>query len=256
VGLLALGGTAALVGCESLGEGSRGPEEPLGEAQQAIYNGKPDENAHPQIVDLVVPLSGGGIGCTGSLISSRVILTAAHCALTSNSSNAPLSTNPESFAILFDNLDEATRAAFLASVPTPKGFSEGTLKPSEVLIHPSYAGSRSAAHDVMLLVLPDPVPRSVMKPLRVSSGYGSGVAFWQGYYPRVFGVGPTDAACQQPAGDGVSFRERGRQRAPVLRRLRRAVPDAQGAEREPSREHAERRHGDLDRVADARRRRR
>ena len=65
--------------------------EGVTETQQAIYKGTLDENAHPQIVDLVVPLN-SGIGCTGSLTGSRVILTAAHCALTSNSSNAPLTT--------------------------------------------------------------------------------------------------------------------------------------------------------------------
>jgi hypothetical protein len=173
-------------------------------SEQAIYKGTLDNQAHPQIVDLFVPLN-SGIGCTGSLIGSRVILTAAHCALTSNSSNAPLTTDPERFTILFDNLDEATRALFLANVPTPQGFSEGTLKPSEVIIHPSYDAARSAAYDVMLLVLPDPIPRSVMAPLRVSSGYGSGVAFWEGYYPRVFGIGPTDDACQEPAGIPVRY---------------------------------------------------
>jgi hypothetical protein len=198
---LTFGGLSIGGGCAEAGA-VRG--EGVTETQQAIYKGTLDENAHPQIVDLVVPLN-SGIGCTGSLISSRVILTAAHCALTSNSADAPLTTDPERFTILFDNLDEPTRALFLANVPTPQGFSEGPLKPSEVIIHPSYDAARSAAYDVMLLVLPDPIPRSVMAPLRVSSGYGSGVAFWEGYYPRVFGIGPMDDACQEQAGIPVRF---------------------------------------------------
>jgi hypothetical protein len=128
LGLFALGWLVALAGCESAGEGSQGRLEPLGAAQQALTNSKPDDKAHPQVVGLRVPLN-TQVGCTASLVSGRVFLTAAHCALTLNAPGAPLSEDPEDFSVQLDNLEDAKVPTFLASVPTPEGSRRASLCP-------------------------------------------------------------------------------------------------------------------------------
>ena len=69
----------------------------------AIRSGEPDNGAHPWVGFAVGPNSGGLSACSGSLISSRVFLTAAHCF----DGNAPASS-------IFVTFEENGLAAFLS----------------------------------------------------------------------------------------------------------------------------------------------
>ncbi len=63
----------ACAGCAARADGE--PTEDVGTAEQAITNGQ-DDNQDPAVVAL---LSHGQVFCTGVLITSHVVLTAAHC---------------------------------------------------------------------------------------------------------------------------------------------------------------------------------
>lgn len=195
------------------GCGAELDREDTSQARQALFIGDSragfDEMAHPQVVSLVVPLTPSSVGCTGVVIASNAILTAAHCAQKQNSPDAELSTDPEDFTVLFGNLTEAQNATLLATVPPSPGVTAGQIKPSFVIIHSEYEKERHAAWDVMLLLLQHPIPRSVMKPLKVTHGYPPDNFFWVEYEPRFLGVGATTNDCSGPAGGPVRFLDGG-----------------------------------------------
>lgn len=67
-----------LAGCGAAG----GNLDGLGEMSSAITNGQPDESRHPWVGDVVYRPDLGSpwlVGCSASLVSPRVVITAAHC---------------------------------------------------------------------------------------------------------------------------------------------------------------------------------
>lgn len=203
-GAMSVGAALAGVGAWGCEAATDAPER-IDQARQAVHGGSEDLAAHPQVVSVGVPLKGVQVGCTGVFIASNVVLTAGHCAKAVNSPDAPLDLDPEHYIVLPENLTDAQKATLLATVPPSPGVTAGQLRPSEVLVHPSYKTDDDRPYDVMLLKLSNPVPRSVFKPLPVTPGYGTGPWFWVDYVPRLFGVGATDSGCSGPAGGAVRF---------------------------------------------------
>jgi secreted trypsin-like serine protease len=72
--LVAVASIAIATGCAAE-SGAESNDESTGTTQQAIINGE-DDDADPGVVAL---LSGGKVFCTGFLVTSTVVVTAAHC---------------------------------------------------------------------------------------------------------------------------------------------------------------------------------
>jgi V8-like Glu-specific endopeptidase len=102
-------------------------------AAQAITNGVPDGNGHPNVGGLVAPEQypdGSWIYCSGTLISPTVFLTAAHCA-----------EDGERVEVTFDPAYEDGDRTYA-----------GTFQAD-----PAYSQTQSDPHDIAVVVLDKPV---------------------------------------------------------------------------------------------------
>jgi V8-like Glu-specific endopeptidase len=105
----------------------------MGSPATAITNGTFDGNQHPAVGGLVSPTQysdGTWIYCSGTLISSTVFLTAAHCG-----------TEGERVVVTFNSDYEAGDTVY-----------SGTFHAD-----PLYPGNQSDAHDIAVVVFDDPV---------------------------------------------------------------------------------------------------
>jgi V8-like Glu-specific endopeptidase len=104
-------------------------------AAMGISGGKADDGAHPQVGAIVVPRDGGGYDqyCTGTLIHSRVLLTAAHCIL--GVTNGP----DDEILVTFDE----------------RIISGSTVHAGVGTTHPGYRGAHQ--HDMGVVVFDDPI---------------------------------------------------------------------------------------------------
>ncbi len=115
---------------------------------QAITFGQPDGNRHPNVGSIVVKLADGSLvpWCSGTMVSERVFLTAAHCITSQTCSSVP----GIEFGVTFLSdlgLDD----------PVPN-FDESDLVMGVGHAHPSYDGkygNSSKRVDVAVIVLED-----------------------------------------------------------------------------------------------------
>jgi len=129
--LLALGLVAGALGCGPLEPAEEEPGPALEFLGQPIVHGLPDTSeAHQAVVGLMMD----GAMCSGTLISPRVVLTAAHCVRRMSYVNVRFGSN-----IYAGPLVEA----------------------SEFVYHPNYSG-RTLVNDIALVRLSSPPPAGVV----------------------------------------------------------------------------------------------
>lgn len=118
----------------------------------AITFGSPDGNQHPNVGMMVVELlDGNKVGvCSGTLIASRIFLTASHC----------LSWMPgagigfDKVWVSFDHVVDAN----------------ATLYHGEAKLNPLYGGPRSNPNDVAVIVLDEEVPNTITPAMLPTAG--------------------------------------------------------------------------------------
>lgn len=147
------------------------PGEPsLSSHEQPLIRGTPTDG-YPAVVAIVSAADPTNVRCTGTVISERVVLTAAHC---------NVQFDPAAFAVFFGGDVRAT----------------GTLVPLvEARAHPEYDGT--ATHDVAMLLLEH---AAETPPVRLLSSPPVAAAPWP---LRLVGFGVTEAK----AGDTGRKRE-------------------------------------------------
>lgn len=205
-------------GTDSVGPGAdsdafselSGPSDP-----DAIFDPTAMDNAaHPAVTVLEWSLGDTANGCTGTLIASNVVLTAAHC-FNSDVNDKTFdvhvmighNANPTLRDALLDVPGIDMHTALVGSLPpTPTV----TGNAANVIVHPQYVfGGVYATWDVALVVLDTSVPENLVTTIPVlDAGLNpspplspsfQGVQKWNGMYAEVFGGGHTNAGCDDGA---------------------------------------------------------
>jgi len=140
------------------------PAGPTGQQTSPLIGGVPDTR-HPAIGALLSNLS---IYCTGTLLTPRLVLTAAHC-IESASRQQTL----------------GARLQFRVDIPTKDTFQARYYDVTSMFIHPQYSGSNAASKnqsDVGVVFLAQEVPDVTPLPLYtqgLNSGWiGRKISFW------------------------------------------------------------------------------
>jgi secreted trypsin-like serine protease len=119
----------------------------LGETAQGIFNGDPpNAPEHDAVVSLHTRYSNGSVAaaifCSGTLITSTVVLTAAHCLDTAKGGSTFKTRSPSTVAIYVGN--------------QPSSGTGAVYGVSETIIHPSY-NRNALRNDIALIRLASPV---------------------------------------------------------------------------------------------------
>ncbi len=125
-----------------------------------IINGQPaaDHKMAPSVVGLFVKYSGSGLDgvwlqwCTGSVLSSKLILTAAHCVQGVDPSDVQINFSGHSVK-MDDQFNPATRVTDVST-------KFNTIQVKAIEIHPAYDGSGN--HDLALMSLVSEAPTTAV----------------------------------------------------------------------------------------------
>lgn len=148
-----------LAGLSSVGCTSLGPE--LGSSQSAITDGS-EYSGHPAIGLLVTDIGGGYISlCTGTLIGSKTVLTAAHCV---------------------DGVKSLNKMTFHTNADLPNSKWGQQYSLASTVIHPDYGqlNTGAAINDIALLKLKTAPPVSPL-PIAVRAPAAAGAITLIGY---------------------------------------------------------------------------
>jgi secreted trypsin-like serine protease len=134
--------------------------KPTGNRAIEIINGQPaaDHTLAPSVVGLFVKYSGSGLDgvwlqwCTGSVLSPKLILTAAHCVRGVDPADVQINFSGRSVK-MEDQFNPATRVTDVAA-------KFNTIQVKAIEIHPAYDGSGN--HDLALMSLSSDAPESAV----------------------------------------------------------------------------------------------
>ncbi len=174
----------------------------VGSEEQPLY-GAPgdllvtdDNNAHPQVV-LVKNFAKSW--CTGSIIASNKVLTAAHCVFGAPANNVDVYLDNNASAGLVDSLDD------LPSIAPFQGRLRWTVE--SIWTHSVYDADTDHDVDIAILTMESSIPPTLIPPFAVlgpilPSPYlpqMTGLNRWTGYYAAIFGAGRNDVDCETGA---------------------------------------------------------
>ena len=134
--------------------------KPTGNRAIEIINGQPaaDHTLAPSVVGLFVKYSGSGLDgvwlqwCTGSVLSPKLILTAAHCVRGVDPADVQINFSGRSVK-MEDQFNPATRVTDVAA-------KFNTIQVKAIEIHPAYDGSGN--HDLALMSLSSDAPEGAV----------------------------------------------------------------------------------------------
>ena len=135
--------------------GSMEEDIALGQSQQSIIQGKVDIT-HPAVGAIVLARSPTRGRCSATLITSQLVLTAAHCI----SSMLRTSLADQRFRI-----DVPQKPA----KPGDKNYRMELFKVRQIVRHPRYARAPSADYDLGLIVLQKKVPTTIATPIPINT---------------------------------------------------------------------------------------
>jgi len=168
---------AAGAGRGATGRGAAAEQERVGRVASPIVNGVDSTDVHDAVVLIkhydAVQIGGGAEGCTGTMLTPRLVLTARHCVAESDPQAACDSEgNPQFGGKVIGNYPANKLFAFSgATRPDFLGGLDHAARGVEILDDGS---TTICNHDIAFLLLDSPLPFSKVAPVRLTAASSVG----------------------------------------------------------------------------------